>query len=364
MALLGISACTSGNSAQEPPFKSANLTQNKLQLAVGVATFNDGSKGLNVVETFRQPNGLSAVLLSTPSLTGPFTVPAGMGGVDGGTNHITGSPQALPGQTPVVSTFGQSGGAFAYGFAPENSSTAGAASYNLYSAPFYAADGTLTSNPPANPANPLYNPGIPGSSDPPHANDAYRGGPPAYPNVRNGTFPGFYGYTLGFTTFALTPVAGTYTLAVNVPSGNHPSVSISAPNATLANVTGLPTFAAAPTFTEDGAGGGTVTCSPPAGTTETLAEIEDQKTAAYYTIVTTDRGPVSVALPDLLGPTTTGTATPSLGMGDPYSVVCLAVDYPLFEAGPPANVQQTPALTGGAGQADIAFSPPLTVVAY
>ena len=361
LALIGVSACTSGNAAHEPAFTPADLTQNKLQLAVGVATFNDGSKGLNVVETFRQPNGLSAVLLDTPSLTGPFTVPSGAGGADGGTNHITGSPQALPGVTPVGSTLGESGGAFAYGFAPENSTTAGAASYALYAAPLYAADGTLTGNAPATPSN--------GLSDPPFTsgtstNDAYRGGPPAYPNVRNGTFPGFNGYTLGFTTALVRPVAGTYTLSVKIASGNTPAASSSAPNATLHNVTGLRAFAGPPTFIEDGAGGGTVTCTPPPGTTETLAEIEDRTTAAFYTILNRGGGPVSATLPDLLGPTTSATAMPSLATGDPYTVSCIATDYPLFEAGPPQNVQQTPALIGAAGQTDIAFSLPLVAGGY
>jgi len=359
LVLLGFTACTSGNAPQVPPFHSADLSQDKLQMAVGVATFNDGSKGLNVVETFRQPNGLSAVLLSTPSLTGPFTVPAGSGGVDGGTNHITGSPQALPGQTPVVSTFRQSGGAFAYGFAPENSTTGGGALYGLYAAPFYAADGTLTSNAPASSmlADPPIVHGAP-------TNDAYRGGSPAYPNVRTGTFPGFFGFPLGFTTFAMAPVAGTYSLSVNIPSGNTPSVTIAAPNATLANATGLPPFAAPPTFTEDGAGGGTAACTPPAGTSETIVEIEDLKSAAYYTVVNAGGGPVTATLPPSLGPTVTATATPSIATGDAYNVVCLAADYPLFEAGPPANRQQVPRLLGAAGQADIAFSPPLAVGAY
>lgn len=359
LALLGITACTSGNGAQEPSFQSADLTQTKLQLAVGVATFNDGTKGLNVVETFRQPNGLSAVLLDTPSLTGPFTVPSGSGGIDGGTNHITGSPQALPGQTAVKSTFGQSGGAFAYGFAPENSTTGGAASYALYAAPFYAADGTLTSNAPA--SGMLSDPPIVSGAP---TNDSYRGGPPAYPNVRNGTFPGFFGYPLGYTTFALAPVAGTYALSVNVPSGNHPSVTTTAQNATLANTAGLPAFAAPPAFTEDGAGGGTATCTPPAGTSETIVEIEDQASAAFYTIVNTGAGPVTAMLPPSLGSTVSSTAMPSIAMGDPYNVVCLAADYPLFEAAPPANRQQVPTLLGAAGQADIAFSPPLAVASY
>jgi len=347
-AIRGIAAgCTSGNGALEPPFTAVKLQANKLQLAVGVATFSDGSTGLNTVTTFRQPNGLSATLLNTPTLTGPFTVPAGARGtqtggksckptgtanVDAGTSRITGSPQALPGTVPVCSTFGQAGGAFAYGFAPINSTTSGAASYAVYTKPFYGT-AALTGG-------------------------ELRGGPPAYPTTTNGLFdPSFTGYTLGFTTFALPPVAGAYNLSVNIPSGNNPGATITAPAATLASITGLPPFAAPPVFTEDLTGGGTATCTAPAGTTETLVEFVDTTAGTFYTVFVASGGAVTATLPDNLGPLKAGAATPSIATGDGYQVECIAADYPLFEAGPPANTQQTPAIVGAAGQSDIAFSP-------
>jgi len=353
---IGIAAlaagCTAGNGALEPPFTSVDLTKDKLQLAVGVATFVDGTKGLNAVATFRQPNGFSGTLLNTPTLMGPFTVPAAApgAGVDAGTQHITGSPQAIPGGAPAVkSTFGQSGGVFAYGFAPENSTTAGTANYALYVQPFYDPTGALAGNP----------------VDPNGNSLEYRGGPPAYPNVRDGTFdPAFFGYTLGFTTFALTPIVGTYGLSVNVPSGNAPSVTLTAPNATLGNAIGLPAFAAPPAFTPDNLGGGTATCTPPAGVTETLVEIVDTTVPAYYTFVAPGGGPVTVTLGDNLGPAKTGTTAPSIGTGDAYEVECIGADYPLFEAGPPANLQLAPVLLGAAGQADITFAVPITSPAY
>jgi len=138
-----LAGCTAGNGALEPPFTSVNLNNDRVQVAAGVATFNDGSKGLNVVATFRQPNGLSATLLNTPTLTGPFTVPVGAAGtksgasslgtaaflstctpnVDAGTGHISGSAQSVVTANALCTTFGQAGGVFAYGFAPENSTT-------------------------------------------------------------------------------------------------------------------------------------------------------------------------------------------------------------------------------------------------
>ncbi len=347
-AILGIAAgCTSGNGALEPPFTSVNLQSNKLQLAVGVATFSDGTTGLNTVTTFRQPNGLSATLLNTPTLTGPFTVPAGAPGtqtngtpcagtatnVDAGTNHVTGSPQALPGTVAVCSTFGQAGGVFAYGFAPDNSTTSGAPQYGAYAGPFYG--------------------------DPALTGGELRGGPPAYPTTTNGQFDaGFTGYPLGSTTFAMPAVGGAYNLSVNVPSGNNPGATITAPAATLTSTTGLPPFGAPPAFVEDGAGGGTATCTAPAGTTETLIEIVDQSLGTFYTIFVPSGGAVTGTLPDNLGPTPGGAPTPSINTGDAYFVECIAADYPLFEAGPPQNRQQTPTIVGTAGQADIAFSPP------
>ena len=348
---LGLAAgCTSGNGALEPPFTSANLNASKVQLAVGVATFTDGTKGLNVVATARQPDGLSAALVNTPTITGPFTVPAAASaGTDAGTGHISATPQTLPGNTPVATTFNQTGGVFAYGFAPENSTTSGAASYGAYAQPFYGTP-DLTGNQ------------LIGTAATP-----YRGGPPAYKNVRDGTFPtGFIGYPLGSTTFALTPVVGAYNLSVSIASGNTKGTTLTAPAATLANATGLPAFAAAPTFVADGAGGGTARCVAPAGATETIVEIVDLSAASsnlavapvYYTFEATTGGTVTETLADNLGPALPGATSPSLPTGDSIQVECIAADYPLFEAGPPANLQQTPTLLGAAGQADISFSPP------
>lgn len=346
-----MTGCTSGNGALQPPFTSVSLTASKVQLAVGVATFTDGSKGLNVVETARQPDGLSAALVNTPTITGPFTVPtATAAGTDAGTNHISATPQTLPGTTAVVTTFGQSGGAFAYGFAPENSTTAGAATYTAYSQAFYGAR-ALTGN------QTISNVGVP-----------YLGGPPAYPNVRNGTFPaGFNGYPLGATTFALTPVVGAYNLSVLIASGNTSGATLASNTATLANATGLPAFAAAPTFAADGAGGGTATCVAPVGTTETIVEFIDLTAAGSnlatapvdYTVVVQGGGAVTATLGDNLGPALPNATSATFPAGDDVQVECIAADYPLFEAGPPANTSQTPTLLGAAGQADLSFSPPL-----
>lgn len=342
MALVGLAAgCTSGNSGIEPPFTSVNLNANKVGLNVGVATYyNAGgavTQGLNVVATFRQPNGLSATLLNTPTITGPFSVPAATSaGTDAGTNHISGSPQALPGTTAVKTTFGQSGGLFAYGFAPENSTTAGSASYAKYSLPFYDAFDIGAVK--------------------------FVGGPPAYPNTQTTSYPaGFQGFPMGFTIFGggIAPLAGAYNLSVNVPSANNPGATLVAPAANLANVAGLPAFAAAPVFTSSGLGGGTVTCAAPPGTTETIVELRDETAGLFYTQVVQGGGAITTTFADTLGPVAAnGTASPTIAATDAYDVQCIGVDYPAFEAGPPVNTQQSPSL--GTGQADISISPGIT----
>lgn len=365
LALVGLGAgCTSGNSGIEPGFTAVNLNNSKLQLGVGVATFYTAAgvtQGLNFVPTFRQPNGLSGTLLNTPTITGPFTVPTGSPGttgngrtnnsslsrnacatgvvnVDAGTNHITGSAQALPGTTAACTSLGQAGGVFAYGLAPENSTTSGAAQFQLYLQPFFT----------------MFDIG----------RIAFVGGPPAYPNTQTPNFPtGFRGYTQGWSIFAVPPVAGAYNASVNIPSANNPGATITAPTATLSNVAGLPAFAAAPTFTSDAAGGGTVRCTAPAGVTETIVDLQDTDANTgnilYYTVVAQGGGAITATFGDALGTVSgSGTARPTLNTGDTYSAQCVGVDYPAFEAGPPNSLAQVPSL--GGGQTDITVSPGVT----
>jgi hypothetical protein len=346
IAALGVAAgCSSGQSSAEPGTTSVNVTNFKAQLAVGVATFVDGSTGLNVVATFRQPDGLSGTLLNTPTIVGPaaFRVPAGMGGVDGGTNHISASPQVPPLATPTSTTLGTTGGVFAYGLAPDNSDTTGS-SYNfVYDGAFYDATGALMGADSG--GNPI----------------EFRGGPPAYPNVLDGTYPsGFGGFTEGFTEFDAPPVAGTYTLSIVVPAANAASTTIAATPGAIANVAGsLGPIAAAPAFVEDGNGGGTATCAVPLNAKETLVDITDVTADAFFTAVVKGGGAIAATFAPNIGAYSGGVAGPTLTSGDEYSVSCIATNYPAFEAGPPGNLQQLPTIVGANGQADISFSPNL-----
>jgi len=355
-----LAGCTSGQSARQPLSTSVNLNSNTLGFAVGVATFTDGTTGLNTVATYRQPNGLSGTLVNSPTIFGPpgFIVPTVKSArTDAGTSHISSSPQTPAGsKAPPLTTFNQSGGVFAYGFAPENVSTLGSANFSLYRLPFYG-DPSQTStffDLSMGALNNVY---------------PFAGGPPAYPQVRNGTFPpGFLGYTQGFTAFAATPVAGTYVLHVTVAAANAPSTSAQA-TGTIASTTGLPAITTAPVFVEDGTGGGTVTIATAPGSTETMVDIFDDGPAAtpgsaiaYYSLLLPGGGGTqSMTLPDNLGPQSTTTPTsPTIPTGDVYEVTAFSVDYPLFEAGPPQNTQAAPVISGTSGQADISFSPIIT----
>ena len=315
--------------------------------------------GLNVVTTFRQPNGLSATLVNTPTITGPtgLVVPAcGTNCVDAGTNHMSGTPQNVnPGVTNPVTVFGQAGGVFSYGLAPENEGATGAAVYTRYTNPFFATSASA------------------------FANLNYGGGPPAYPFFKDGTFPAaFSGYSQGFVEFNLTPVAGSYTLSDVVATSNAGTTTFTA-TSTLSNLTVLPNLPA-PTFVEDGAGGGTgiVTIPIDARIVETMIYFQNITQGTFFAI-----GPIrgtgaqAYTLPDFLGPcggaagtgcqNNAATRSPTIrtpaftgSTGDQYRWYAATYDYPMFEASPPGNTQQSPTINGGAAtsnQADISTSP-------
>ncbi|MBV8369875.1 MAG: hypothetical protein JO036_13255 [Candidatus Eremiobacteraeota bacterium] len=351
--LIALPACTSGQAAVEPQKTIANTAASELQFQVGTANLQ-GVAGLNTVVTFRQPNGLSALLDNTPTITLPFTntAPPSVAANDSGTNRISGTPQTNNGQPSTdPRTFSQSVGAFAYGFLASNSTTTGANNSAFYpstnSMPYYTAA----------------------------ARRAFYVGPgnPFVPNFKDGSLgTTFSGYPSGFTTFVLTPGAGTYTLAVGLPNASTPIPTFTA-TTTLANTTLLPNMPA-PVVTSDGTGGLTVTETIPPGILETLIFIVDRNTANFYTLVMRGTGPQTATLADNLGPITGGVAGPSLNPGDLYRVFAFGFDYPAIEAVPVgANPPQAPVINNAGtpctfsgtsstcpGQADLTQSPPAT----
>jgi hypothetical protein len=376
-----LAGCTSGNSAIEPTVRGVSPLAGKLTFAVGTVNYTlpastNQATGLNTVVAFRQADGLSDALVSTPTITGPtgFLVPATATTAygDAGTGHISGDPQTAVAESAQASTFGQSGGAFSYGFLPDNSTNNSDSGAGAISAPY---------------SQPFYLETVAGTSPDGSTADfpvTFEGGPPAFTNVLTGTYPsGFTGYTLGFDTFAdVTTPVGTYNLSVAVPTSATTSATATA-TATLATTTTLPTYTP-PSIVEDGSGGGQITLSVPAGVTETVIEIVDVGDANgastchpsdsgapvyalpyMYTVVDHTAGPATATdtLPDGSGPiSAAGVGSPTLCPNDGYVITAVGGDYGIAEAAPGqpnsnGSIESPNFFTYGAGpQADITVS--------
>lgn len=371
----GSGGITNGNSYTPSQTPGNTLQSSKIQLAVGTARLPDGTTGLNVVTTFRQSNGLTAALVNTPSITGPagFKVPTtsfgngngdGGSGTDAGTNAITAMAQTFQPLPATLSTFGVVGGDFASGLGDFNNDT------NTDS-PFYPGSASGM-----NPAwgEPFFVNSIPNTGTLPAGVNSvppqpYIVGPPAVPFFNDGTeFSSFAGYMTGFTAFEAAPAAGQYTISDVVATSNAGSPSFTA-SATLNNLSPLPALPA-PTFVSDGKGGGTATVVVPSDPriTETMVYIVDVGAKLYYTSTPMPgTGTMNFTLADGLGVCTVlvpgcQTSHPgvSITSGDQYLVYAASFDYKQFEAEPPGDKSQTPALAGSGGQADISLSPALS----
>ena len=356
-----LSGCSGTPSTAIPKITSVNpLSTGTLQVAVGTANLYGTMTGLNLVSTYRQSGGLSNVLVDTPTITSPFTLPAASaagGGIDaystlpGGPSveevaiggELTGTSQSVHPGTPAcdslspcsvpsasgpnvtiapnTSTFGQAGGVFTDGISPGNSTNQGVAtSYVPYTEPLFDTSSGNTFVPFA--------------------------GPPAYggPNglgTRDGTFSlgaGVLGLPLGISTFAGVGIAtGSYKLSLQVPtgfSGQTETYGTTSATATMSS-TALLGGIAAPALTLDGNGGGSfVIASLPAGVTEELVEITNFGDGSdapatcqgalgatidtgsggagpvYYTIEV--KSPGTYTLPDTIGPNTTFNSGPNV----------------------------------------------------
>lgn len=374
-----LAACAANGVAKNPGVTQANLAANKLQFAVGTARIGqDGTVGVNFVSTLRQPNGLSGPLANNPRITGPagFVVPAGAGGayssaganLDAGTNHISSSPQVPLNNAGLVNTtLGTFSGVYSYGLGPFNSDQSTVSGGYYPGSPNATAGNGFTSS---NYDGTSMVAAVAGfdeiqplpyfSADPME----YITGPPAVPFFNDGTFPSFFaGYAPGFTPVEIAPVAGTYSLSVHVAAQNAAAFTY-AQNATLASAAALPALPA-PTFAGDGAGGGNGTVNVPGGVTETMVYIVDASAGPQFYAIgpLAGTGALPFVLPDHLGPCigsgcqNSANATNSLNTGDTYFISAVGFDYPAFQAGPPANRQQTPVIVGANGQADITMSP-------
>ncbi len=402
-AALGLSACTAGQTGP-PPVTSVNPTSvGILQFAVGTANIGGIGVGLNLVATYRRANGGSAVLVGTPRLTGPFslkgfTAAASSGqyaGSDGGLflqgdpvttadvgpgpdeiagNFIGGTPQTSasnpnPGNP---STFGFSGDVFGNDIMPGNyTSTGNPYSYNPYYQPFYAGGGPPTPPTAANPTPAPATAFVP------------LGGPPVFdPNNdgggvldgKNAAGVNIRGISLGLAVFSgVTPVNGTYNLAVTLPVAGTPVVS--AAPATLVNAAALLPIPDAPVLTQNNDGSASVSYTVPPGLKGAYVEVVDTSYCASglpaaYTFWVTAPGPGSRAIPNTLGPKAgTGPAICTAAQnnaanGDPVETVLIGYNYDAnalqYNGTTGQAYPQAPALP--AGDADVTISPIKTYI--
>jgi hypothetical protein len=369
LAVVVIAGCSAGDVGVQPKIQSVDpIGTSKLQFAVGVATVNETSQGtvahvLNTVETLRQPNGLSAVLFSTPYITGPP-------GFTGQPDPITGQQTTVisgsgPQLTCAQTTLGCAGGAFGYGFAPDNTVPGQQApSFAGYSQPVVVGNQSLLQS------------------------ISYYGGPPAFPKFNDGTYPaGFLGFSPGFVSFQPPAVAGTYKLDVVIPTGPTTSGTIST-SANLTSTVGLAAIAPPSAFPDPANPGGLkIDLVVPAGVTETWVFVQDSggcyphsqgnsMNVQYYTVRTTQTGAQQLTVPPNLGPTDGSGSTPTIcsalqnqqatgnpnAPGDTYTVFVAGFDYPAYGAAYPFNQQQTPAFTGPGGQVDVTLTQPVNFV--
>jgi hypothetical protein len=321
LGLLGtITSCSTGATSTTPAVQTANIAQTaKLQFAVGTATISWGAYtvvtasgsttysagsyvGTNFTSSFRGPNGLSATLANTPTITGPLAFSFGLPGTP---NSVSGILPNVFDAAVLTATAGQSlqnlpysfgaglgplTGVFGYGMAADNLLPTQAAlglakltANNLICNDLNSAGTSETSAPLT--VSPVLV-GANGSTQVPNTAQAqshelglplltalgpnlfgngnvncptdtfanavpvgspgypvnYYGGPPAWPSAQGYGLPTFFvGYPLGFTDFATPPVAGAYTLDVAYAT-NAASTSYghSRATATLRNTVALP----------------------------------------------------------------------------------------------------------------------------
>ncbi len=392
-----LAACTGGQSGITPPSTAVNVQNTTaLQFRVGTARYGPITNVLNTVVTYRQTNGFSGTLYNSPTITlpaGPVVPAAGSAGTDAGTNHISSTPPTQPGTPAVATTFNQSGGAYAYGFANANTTTSGAANYAQFVGGAGANNGIFADEanaviigpvviPPAGPngkgntsINIYGNGTAAGAADQGAYANVYNQpfyistaskvpfllGPPAVPDFHTGTFPsGFLGYDSGFTMFSLTaaPVAGTYSLTVNVPSA---TLGVNAATftqaATLTNAVPLPPVTA-PTITDPGTGGASFVVAPAVApiTNQVLYIIDVNSNSGnptHYSFNVPAAGGTFVLSPTSGPKNPAGVGGPPFAAGDSVYAWVVGADYDILAAAPPVNTQQTPALPA---QADISVS--------
>jgi hypothetical protein len=358
IALIGacaLAGCSTGATSSTPPIATSTANPNVLRFTVGTVNFAGAGLGINVLETFRNANGYSAVPINSATLSGPagFTGPAGS--ADPGSGAATIPLGSINNQFTIGNVPGANGTILAsadgFGIGPPGSSTAG---QNFYPAQPQFADVT--------PGGLGLFPAQPGSKSPSGAFPIY-GGQPAYPAAP--LVPSALSSSLlipsawpeGFYLLALSsaPPSGSYALNVSyVQNGQNASAGATA---TLNNAVVLQPFLV--NIVSTGTGGATVTIGiPDPRVTEVIVNVLDPNVppsgatcptgAPFATLVF--KGSGTQTIPGNLGQG----GAPTFCKGDPLATYAFGFDYDDFGLGPPSNTSQTPTLPA---QADVVITP-------
>lgn len=376
-AFVLLDGCTANQVGVLPMQKPTDVSAvAKLQLAVGTATMalsGGGSVvGMNVVATFRTPDGQNATLVNTPTLSGPALFDS--------THSITGdtplliSEYAAAGQQilppppgpglppnvpahglPAAGQFGSLIGVFGYGLAPLNlqstpqynivfppgsgvcdgpiapDSTVVGATATVGSPRFVALDLPIYGDTNAGKSGELKGClagfGSLGYNSP--TTYRYYGGPPAWPSPQGYGIPnGFLGYPAGFTTFATAPVTGAYALDVAYPvTPDGKTYGHSSTSANLKSAAALPLFPR-PNVRPQNDGSVQIDVNVPGGLSEAIVFISTTACtfgpngtipSNYYSILLTGHaGAQTVVLSNNLGPPDAS--------GKPTDTLCTVAD--------------------------------------
>ena len=410
LGAIGFALAGCGSSPNQTVPNQVSLASNTLQFAVGTANLYGVGTALNVVTTYRQPNGNSGTLLNSPTLTLPAAIPGALSAGSATTPYdacSTAPSGPAPGETRVTSTsqaalstavtsLGQSGGVYGLGIEPFNSVGQGdctPAGTSSTGTPFQTAPYPV----------PLYDSASPTftATGDPNAFVPW-GGPPAFlltgsttSVVGNSNYPaGTKGVSEGIDVFAgIAPVGGgLYTLAVAIPTTTAGTPSATATFTLPAPLTVLGA-AVAPAYVPGAgatAGGGTFALVMPALATEAYLQITDYGPATATsascngsgtgdTVATAGNG-VGKAITYTLEATASGTLTlpPALGPGgtpsvctaaqntaadgaatpaDQIAIQVVAFDYDLYHASYPASLGvANPPILGTRGSDDLTIS--------
>jgi len=339
-----LAGCTTGQANTTPPVTGGGGGGSGsfvLQLAMGTVNFERFGRGLNVLETFRDASGFTALPITTVKLRGP----TGFAGPKGSRDPGSGASGTIPlgsasnqfvigtGITPPMTTIAAADG---FGIGPPSCSCPGINFYPFQPQFADATESTVFSGGP----EPFY------------------GGPPAFPPTQLAasalsslvSIPSEWPEGFYFIGFSKTPPVGTYTIEASF-SQNGANKTDTA-SALLHSTALLP--ALQPAVHSDGKGGLIVHLVLPHGVKQALVNVIDANVPpapppaggkacptglGFATLKFTSSGTQRV--PDNLGNYGQGGA-PTFCKNDLLNVQAIGFDYDDFGLGPPGNTQQRP----------------------